>query len=128
MLYVVVVQVYSISRAERHGFQRCAGPTTALTSVTLCIAWQGCPKRSMAQTWLLLAARPMRKGARRKPEMRRKSPRIARGRRNSLMTLSELPLEEDHAAALLHDAFYLALAEHKITAILKTSAMHLARC
>ena len=68
------------------------------------------------------------KGARRKPEMRRKSPRIARGRRNSLMTLSELPLEEDHAAALLHDAFYLALAEHKITAILKTSAMHLARC
>ena len=44
------------------------------------------------------------------------------------MTLSELPLEEDHAAALLHHAFYLALAEHKITAILKTSAMHLARC
>ena len=35
------------------------------------------------------------------------------------MTLSELPLEEDHAAALLHDAFCLALAEHKITAILK---------
>ena len=61
MLYVVVVQVYSISRAERHGFQRCAGPTTALSIATLCIAWQGCPKRSMAQTWLLLAAGPMRK-------------------------------------------------------------------
>jgi hypothetical protein len=72
----------------------------------------------------LLAAGSVRKA----PEGNLNATEIAHGRRNSLMTLSELPLEEDHAAALLHDAFRLALAEHEITAILKTSAMHLARC